>query len=64
MQSQNILRILVGGIITVLAVMLLGLAVNLGGALLALGVKAVLVLLLVAIVVRFMTLLDDKRNLF
>ena len=64
MQTQKLLRVLVAGIVTVLAVMLLGLVANLGGALLALGLKAVAVLLLVAIVVRFMTLLDDKRNSF
>ena len=64
MQTQKLLRVLVAGIVTVLAVMLLGLVANLGGALLALGLKAVAVLLLVAIVVRFMTLMDDKRNSF
>lgn len=64
MQSQTVLRALVGIIVTVLALLLLGVATSVGGALLSLGFKALLVLLLVAIVVRFMTLVDHKRKPF
>ena len=64
MQSQTVLRFLVGAIVTILAVVLLGVIAKVGGALLSLGLKLVLVLLLVAVVVRFLSLIDERRRPF
>lgn len=64
MKSQALLQVLIGGIVTVVAIMLFATIVNVGTALLSIGVKALLVLFLVAIVVRFMAVLDDKRKPF
>jgi hypothetical protein len=64
MQSHTVLRILVGAIVAILAVILLGVIAKVGGALMSLGLKLVLVLLLVAVVVRFMSLIDERRRPF
>jgi hypothetical protein len=64
MQSQTVLRFLVGAIVAILAVVLLGVIAKVGGVLLSLALKLVLVLLLVAVVVRFMSLIDERRRPF
>ena len=64
MQSQSVLRILVGVIVVLVAAMLFGSIANLGGALIALSGKALLVLLLVALIIRFLTIVDQKRKPF
>ena len=64
MQSQRVLRILVIGIVGLVAATLLGSALDIGRSVVSFGMKALLVLLLVAIVVRFLAVLDDKRRPF
>lgn len=62
MQQKPIIRFLIMAIVIVLAVMLVGVIVQLGTAFLAFGTRTLLILLLVAIVVRFVSLLDERRR--
>ncbi len=64
MQSQRVLRVLVIGIVGLVAMTLLGSALDIGRAVVSFGMKALLVLLLVAIAVRFLAVLDEKRRPF
>lgn len=62
MSIENVLRLLVVAIVLLVAFWLLGLLLKIGAALLSLGVKLLVILLLVAIVLRFIDLVRNKRR--
>ncbi len=61
MNAQQLLRILTVAIVTVLAVTMLGVILKVTTFVVSMGFNTILVLLLVAIVIRFYSILRQKR---
>lgn len=62
MDIQLVLRWIMIAIVLIVAISLFGVILKIAGALLAFALKALLVLLLIAIVLRFFTALQGKRG--
>ena len=61
MNAQQLLRVLSVAIVVMLAATMLGVIVKAAGFVLSFGFNSILVLLLVAIIVRFYSILKQKR---
>jgi len=61
MDAGNILRWLVTAIVILIAVVLLGLVLQIAGFLLKIAIKALLILLAVAVVIRLFEVLTGRR---
>lgn len=61
MNAANILRWLVTAIVILIAVVLLGLVLQIAGFLLKIAIKALLVLLAVALLIRLLEVLTGRR---
>jgi hypothetical protein len=61
MKLEQILRLIVVAIVLMVAFSLLGFLLRIGSVLLGLGVKILVILLLVAVVLRFIDLLRGKQ---
>ncbi|MCB0718945.1 MAG: hypothetical protein KDD65_10910 [Bacteroidetes bacterium] len=61
MTSQRLLQLITGIIVSLLAVLLLGGLLKVTGFVLSLGFNTLLLLLLVAVVIRFYSILKQKR---
>lgn len=61
MDIQQIIRWIVIAIVLLVAVVVLGVILNIAGFLLQFAIKALLVLFLIAVVLRFFSVLRDRR---